>query len=62
MVLLGTGNMNNKEIARRIRKILYNANSVANNDRGGLDFATNHCYMIESLTELLLDILNAPEI
>ena len=53
--------MNNTEIAFRIRKILYNANNYRDST-GKLDFATNHCYMVEALTELLLDILKAPKI
>jgi len=53
--------MNNIEIARRIRRILYNANEVSDN-AGRVEFATNHCYMIEALTELLLDILKAPKL
>ena len=53
--------MNNIEIASRIRKILYNANNRCDS-AGRLDFASNHCYMVESLTELLLDIIKAPKI
>lgn len=52
--------MNNQDIASRIRRILYNANEI-NDSSGRIDFATNHCYMIEALTELLLDILKAPK-
>lgn len=52
--------MNNVEIASRIRKILYFGNEVWDTS-GHLDFATNHVRMISELTELLLDIIKAPE-
>lgn len=53
--------MNNVEIASDIRRILYHANERVDNS-GKIDFASNHCHMIEELTELLLNIVNAPEI
>lgn len=53
--------MNNTEIAKRIRKILYNSELVWD-DSGHLDHATNFCRMKSNLIELLLDILNAPKI
>lgn len=52
--------MNNVEIASRIRRILYNANELRDIN-GGIDLASNYCYIIEELTELLLDIIEAPE-
>ena len=53
--------MNNIEIASRIRRILHFSNEVWDTS-GHLDFATNHTRMINDLTELLLDIVNAPKI
>lgn len=52
--------MNNIEIAKRIRRILYNSREVYDSN-GHIDYASNYTIVIGCLTELLLEILNVPE-
>lgn len=53
--------MNNAEIVSRIRRILKFSNEVRDTS-GHFDLVTSHVVVISALTELLLDILESPEI
>lgn len=52
--------MTNKEIAARLRRILWFSQEVLE-PNGHLDFPTNYCRMKQQITELLLEIINAPD-
>lgn len=52
--------MTNKEIAAKLRKILWFSQEVWDSS-GHLDFPTNYCRMKQAITELLLEIINAPD-
>ena len=52
--------MTKPQIASKIRDILYYS-TERSQKTGEFDFATNYCDMVNQLTELLLDIINAPK-